>query len=126
VSQLKDIVFDCANAWAQAQWWAKTLGYRVRPHTEQDLAALKDQGIDRIEDDPNLALDPIDEPGPSVWFCQVPEGKAAKNRLHIDVFGDVDALVARGARVIEIHRNWTVMADVEDNEFCVFPESSRK
>ena len=125
MSQLKDIVFDCTDAWTQAQWWAETLGYRVRPHTDTDIAALNEQGIERIEDDPNLALDPVDEPGPSIWFCQVPEGKVTKNRVHIDVYGDVDALVARGARIVEVHRNWTVMADVEDNEFCVFPESTR-
>jgi hypothetical protein len=121
VSRLKDIVVDCADAWSQAHWWAETLGYRLRPHTDADLAALKEQGIDRREDDPNLALDPIDERGPSVWFCHVPEAKATKNRVHLDVYGDVDVLTRRGASVVEVHPNWTVMADPEGNEFCVFP-----
>jgi hypothetical protein len=125
MSNLKDIVFDCTDAWAQANWWAETLGYRLRPHTEQDMAALRAEGITRREDDPNLALDPIDEAGPSVWFCKVPEAKAVKNRAHIDVFGDADALMARGATLVAAHKNWTVLADPEGNEFCVFPESSR-
>jgi hypothetical protein len=125
VSQLKDVVFDCADAWPLAHWWAETLGYRVRPHTERDVEALKEQGIERVEDDPNLALDPIDEAGPSIWFCEVPEPKAAKNRVHIDVFGDVATLAARGATVVAAHPNWTVMTDPEGNEFCVFPEGSR-
>ena len=121
MSQLKDVVFDCADAWSQANWWAETLGYRLRPHSDADLAALKEQGIDRPEDDRNLALDPVDEPGPSVWFCQVPEAKATKNRVHLDVYGDVDVLTQRGASVVRVHPKWTVMTDPEGNEFCVFP-----
>jgi hypothetical protein len=126
VSNLKDIVFDCADAWAQANWWAETLGYRLRPHSEQDMEALRAEGITRREDDPNLALDPVGEPGPSVWFCQVPEGKTVKNRVHIDVFGDTDALIARGASLVESHPRWTVLADPEGNEFCVFAPESRQ
>lgn len=124
MSHLKDIVFDCSDAWSQAHWWAETLGYRVRPHSEADLAALKEQGITRPEEDPNLALDPVDERGPSVWFCQVPEAKAGKNRVHIDVYGDSAALTRRGATVVAVHPNWTVMTDPEGNEFCVFPPPS--
>ena len=121
VSALKDIVFDCTDAWPLAHWWAEVLGYRVREYTEEDVAKLRSQGIERIEDDPNVALDPIDGAGPSVWFCEVPEAKAAKNRVHLDVFADVGALVQRGATVIERHEHWTVMADPEGNEFCAFP-----
>ncbi|MEY2426482.1 MAG: hypothetical protein QOI61_2054 [Actinomycetota bacterium] len=120
MSRLKDIVVDCGKAWPLATWWAETLGYRVRPHSEEDLAALRAEGIERKEDDPNLALDPIDGPGPSVWFCQVPEPKTVKNRVHIDVYGDVDELVGRGATIVEEHPRWTVLADPEGNEFCVF------
>jgi hypothetical protein len=120
VSNLKDVCFDCADAWTLAHWWAETLGYRVRPYTDDDIAQLRAAGIAEIEDDPNVALDPVDGAGPSFWFCEVPEAKAVKNRVHIDVFGDVDELVARGASVVEKHENWTVMADPEGNEFCVF------
>ena len=120
MSNLKDIVVDCADAWTLAHWWAEVLGYRVRPHSEEDLARLREDGIERPEDDPNIALDPIDEPGPGVWFCKVPEPRAVKNRVHIDVYGDVDELVARGATVLETLPNWTVLTDPEGNEFCVF------
>ena len=68
MSNLKDIVVDCADAWAQANWWAETLGCRLRPHTAKDMEALRAEGIKRREDDPNLALDPIDEPVRSMWF----------------------------------------------------------
>lgn len=124
MSGLKDICIDCEDAWTLAHWWAPVLGYRVRPHSEEDLAKLRDNGIDRPEDDPYVALDPIDEPGPSVWFLEVPEAKTVKNRVHLDVFGDVVALLARGATLVETHPNWTVLADPEGNEFCVFPLGS--
>ena len=45
------------------------------------------------EDDPTIAIDARDGVGPSIWFNRVPEGK---NRVHLDVYGDVGALVARG------------------------------
>ncbi len=56
-------------------------------------------------------------------FTRVPEPKTVKNRIHWDVRGDVAPLVAAGARVLrepggDIH--WTVLADPEGNEFCVF------
>ena len=51
----------------------------------------------------------------------MPEPKSAKNRVHLDVVGDVAEIVARGATVLDEQPRWTVMADVEGNEFCVFP-----
>ncbi len=44
----------------------------------------------------------------------------AKNRVHVDVFGSVDDLVARGAVLVAELPRWTVLADPEGNEFCVF------
>jgi Glyoxalase-like domain len=121
MSRLKDVCVDCADPWSLSHWWADVLGYRVRPHSEADLADLRARGIDRVEDDPYVALDPVDGAGPSFWFNRVPEPKTVKNRIHIDVYGDVDDLVARGASVMERQARWTVMADPEGNEFCVFP-----
>jgi len=120
MGQLKDIVVDCREPWPLAHWWAATLGYQVRPHTADDLEQLRADGIERPEDDPNIAVDPIDEKGPSVWFCKVPEPKVAKNRVHIDVYGDVDTPIERGAVHVETHPKWTVLTDPEGNEFCVF------
>ena len=50
----------------------------------------------------------------------MPETKHVKNRIHLDIFGNVDALVAAGATVLEHRPNWTVLADPEANELCVF------
>jgi hypothetical protein len=69
---------------------------------------------------------PIHDPagaGPLIWIVPVPEPKTVKNRMHIDVFGDVDALLARGASMVLPRgddREWDVLADPEGNEFCVF------
>lgn len=121
MSRLKDVVVDCRDPWSLGHWWAETLGYRVRAHSASDLEQLRAEGIERPEDDPNIAVDPDGEQGPGFWFCKVPEQKAVKNRVHIDVFGDVTALTRRGATVIAELPRWTVMADPEGNEFCVFP-----
>jgi hypothetical protein len=60
------------------------------------------------------------------------EGKMVKNRLHIDLAPSPDSgqeaevrrLEALGARRVDIGQDparvgWVVMADPEDNEFCV-------
>jgi hypothetical protein len=78
--------------------------------------------------------------GPRVFFQQVPEGKQAKNRVHLDVKGtadrtatkevqteqlhaEADRLVALGATKFkefdELGSHWIVMQDPEGNEFCV-------
>jgi len=61
-------------------------------------------------------------------FLAVPEGKQAKNRLHLDLRpDDQDAEVARllglGATRADVgqgvDKTWVVLADPEGNEFCV-------
>jgi hypothetical protein len=124
MSRLKDICIDCADPWSLAHWWADLLGYRVRLHSADDLSALREVGIKRPEGDPSIAVDPIDEPGPTFWFNRVLEAKTVKNRVHVhvhvDVYGDVDELLAGGATLVARQERWTVVADPEGNEFCVF------
>ncbi len=43
-----------------------------------------------------------------------------KNRVHLDVYGDVADLERHGATVVDVQPQWTVMGDPEGNEFCVF------
>ncbi|NEE09287.1 hypothetical protein G3M58_22875, partial [Streptomyces sp. SID7499] len=68
--------------------------------------------------------------GRRLLFQRVPEPKTVKNRLHIDVHsepGQRDAqqerLVGLGARVLRTYDeqggSWVLMADPEDNEFCL-------
>jgi Glyoxalase-like domain len=67
---------------------------------------------------------------PRLFFQRVPEGKIAKNRVHLDIHVDPDRKaeeVARltnlGAELIETHDDHGpltyVMRDPEGNEFCV-------
>ena len=60
-------------------------------------------------------------------FAPVPEPKTVKNRVHWDVTlnegVEVADLEAAGATVLrrpDDEIRWTVMADPEGNEFCVF------
>jgi hypothetical protein len=132
--RLRSIVVDCAKPAALARFWAAVLGYQVRPHSEADLAKLREQGITDVEADPSVCIEAADEreraEKPNVWFEQVPEGKIAKNRVHLDVnlrsLDEVDHFVGLGASILYPFggipdANWAILADPEGNEFCVFP-----
>lgn len=66
---------------------------------------------------------------PSLVFVPVPEPKALKNRLHLDLnpIGcdqeqEVARLIDLGARRTDVGQGdptWVVLADPEGNEFCV-------
>lgn len=68
--------------------------------------------------------------GRRVLFQAVPETKAVKNRVHLDLLvgpeaheAEVARLVALGATVMGVHEGdegrWTLLADPEGNEFDV-------
>lgn len=71
---------------------------------------------------------PEDGVAPDLLFLRVPEVKAVKNRLHLDLRPvDQDAEVARleklGASRTDVKQRadstWVVMGDLFGNEFCV-------
>ena len=87
--------------------------------------------------DARALVDPTGD-GPRIFFQRVPEGKAAKNRVHLDVNAstgpsDEDkrakveelatVLVEAGAVMQRSYEEqggfWIVMLDPEGNEFCV-------
>ena len=117
-SQLRDIVFDCDDQRRVARFWAEALGYTLEPEPPEAPA-----------DEPQMIAPP--HGGIRLWFNKVPEPKTGKNRVHIDVTmpddGEMERLLGLGARVLREIRNdagelwWTIMADVEGNEFCAFP-----
>ncbi|MDH4112356.1 MAG: VOC family protein [Actinomycetota bacterium] len=128
------IVFDCEDAAPLARFWAAALEWRVAPYDADEVARLAERGVDDLEDDPSVMVEPTedDPPGlPVLFFTEVPERKAGKNRLHIDVVADesVDAEVIRLEGLGATLRNWAeeegnvwaVMLDPEGNEFCVMP-----
>ncbi|WP_106401189.1 VOC family protein [Actinocorallia populi] len=108
--RIHGLVVDCADRRAQAAWWASVYDADVAHH----------QGWSTVENIPGMPVGAFD-------FVQVPEPKTVKNRVHWDVHADVADLAAAGARVLrerDAEISWTVMADPEGNEFCVFdPET---
>ena len=100
---------------------------------------LRAWGVPEHEWDTAYAVVDPDGVGPRLFFQKVPEGKTAKNRLHLDVrvsdpattpaerdaavLAEVERLEAEGARRVEwrpdMGRHFMVMQDVEGNEFCV-------
>jgi len=75
-------------------------------------------------------LSPLSENGPHLAFQEVPEPRLGKNRLHLDIgvtdrSAFEDRVAALGGSVLDDHQEgsfpaWTVMADPEGNEFCVY------
>ena len=118
-----EIVVDCppGTAPSLARWWLQVLdGYDVRPYDEEEIARLAALGL-TPETDTSVV---VDGPGPSVWFTEVPEPKAGKNRVHIDVrvidrAARVARLVAAGATVSFEDESHTVLLDPADNELCL-------
>ena len=104
---------DVRDLAVMTRFWAAALGYRIG--------------------DDGQHLWPPPEAGPlapSVWLQQVDEPTPGKNRGHPDlvpVDGDTDAeverLLALGARRADVGQpgdeHFVVLADPEDNEFCV-------
>ena len=101
-----EMVVDSADPVRIGQWWADVLGVELHNEDGKDWTWL--------ESVPGFPMEG--------WvFGLVPEPKTVKNRLHWDVYGDVAELEARGATRLWDMPRWTVLADPEGNEFCVFP-----
>ncbi|WP_426566169.1 VOC family protein [Angustibacter sp. McL0619] len=110
------VVIDSVDPSALAPFWAAALGYR------------------EAEAPPGYrALVPPERDGrPVVLLQQVPEAKAGKNRVHLDVHpqdphAHLAMLEGLGARrlgdwqdlVAEAGVRWMVLADPEGNELCL-------
>ncbi len=138
------ITFDCADPSALCQFWVEALGYQLQPPPpgfDTWEAFLDSVGVPEGERNTRSAAVPVDGEGPRLFFQQVPEGKSAKNRVHLDVRAapgvegdermaaleaEADRLVALGATRlqrfepgIEMSAGHVVMADPEGNEFCL-------
>ena len=137
------VTFDCGDPAALAQFWAQTLGYDVQPPPpgfDTWDAALDAWGVPpEHRNDRSAVVDP-DGKGPRLFFQKVPEGKSAKNRVHLDVRaapglegedrmaaleGECERLVALGATRLHLlepnsmDAGTIVMQDPEGNEFCL-------
>jgi len=98
-------------------------------------------GVPEEQHNSRSAIEDPDGSGPRVFFQQVPEGKVVKNRVHLDVRAapgldgdermsaleaECERLVGLGARRLRrvepqppMEAGFLVMADPEDNEFCL-------
>ncbi|SOB84898.1 VOC family protein [Streptomyces sp. 1331.2] len=113
-SLVRHVTIDCADPHALAGFWAQAL-----------------EGTLGEDDNPGDDEAVVESAGASLLFIRVPEGKSAKNRVHLDLQPqdrsrdeEADRLVALGATVLADHRNpdgtgWITLADPEGNEFCV-------
>jgi hypothetical protein len=138
------ITFDSADPAGLAKFWADALGYQVQAPPEGFESweqALEAFGVPpERRNDASAVVDP-EGSGPRLFFQRVPEGKQAKNRVHLDVRAapglegdarmaaletEAERLVSQGATRLERHEpapplgfGHIVMADPEGNEFCL-------
>jgi hypothetical protein len=116
-SRIAVLAIDALEPRMVADFWVAALGWRIIE-----------------EDDDGVSIAPSNGDGPTVDVLAVPERKTVKNRLHLDLRADgssaeeeVARLLELGARRVDIGQppdaSWTVLADPEDNEFCVLSRS---
>jgi hypothetical protein len=139
------ITFDCGDPDALCRFWAEVLGYHQQPPPagfDSWDAFLDSVGVPPEQrNDRSAAVPPEGDSGPRLFFQRVPEGKTAKNRVHLDVRAapglepdermtaletEAERLVALGATRVrrfepgtELSAGFLVMTDPEGNEFCL-------
>ena len=140
------LTIDANDPARLARFWARALSYQPVPPAEQETTWHPHYRA-RLGDDAEFDDRLFDPAGlrPPIWFQQVPEAKAGKNRLHLDLYptgrddalplrrrieiveAKVSELVGLGASVKRRTRGddpedpfyYVVMHDPEGNEFCV-------
>jgi glyoxalase superfamily protein len=140
------LTIDANDPEKLARFWQQALGYQPAPPAEPETTwwthyrgRLGDRTAfgDRLFDPAGL--------GPAIWFQQVPEGKAGKNRLHLDLYPtardnsltqdrrielvDTKAAELEALGAVIKHRlrddnpadpeYYLVLQDPEGNEFCI-------
>ncbi|MPY95516.1 MAG: hypothetical protein GEV08_21390 [Acidimicrobiia bacterium] len=133
------LVLDCADAHAQARFWAAALGYEVEDHHDlitqlvsaghAPAEAAFELGGRMAWRDMAACRDP-EGARPRLLLQRVPEAKVAKIRLHLDLQVGQEARPAEQARLEALGARklydgqlgpgtWVTMADPEGNEFCL-------
>jgi glyoxalase superfamily protein len=117
-SRIAVVAIDAGDPHVLAEFWCQVLGWSITEESD---------GVVSIGPDGGGA-------GIGIDFPPVPEAKTVKNRLHLDLRADgssqaeeVERLIALGARRADVGQpadaSWEVLADPEDNEFCVLSRS---
>ncbi len=108
-----ELMLDCTEPRGLAEFWCAALDYRTY-YTDTNMAVLV----------------PTDGMASPLILQGVPEAKAGKNRMHLDIVADdieaeIHRLEALGAHRIDEGvqsfggTRWVRMSDPEQNEFCV-------
>ena len=114
--RIQCLCVDAAEPKKIASFWEAALGWRRTFDEDDEVVIEPPKGS------------PEDGVAPDILFLKVPEGKAVKNRLHLDLrpkdqAAEVARLEALGARRVHIGQGadstWVVLADPDGNEFCV-------
>jgi predicted enzyme related to lactoylglutathione lyase len=114
-SRIRNVTFDCSDAYALSSFWANVLAYEPN---DANAPGLTECAI--VDGDG----------GHRLLFIEVPEAKQVKNRVHLDVVpidqgskAEIERVTELGASVIaeieEPDEHWVVLADPEGNEFCI-------
>lgn len=117
LGSLDEVVFDCAEPTALVRFWHHVLG-----------------GSTPVDRSPDWSY--FDAPsGLRIAFQRVPEGKAAKNRVHLDVAVDDVPAAADAAELLGASRHgpvhadsvgtFQVLLDPEGNEWCVVKSAAQ-
>jgi hypothetical protein len=112
-ARIGNVALDCHDVLGTARFWSAVLDRPLDAGSSAGFASIGGGDGDRAE--------------PAWYFNRVPEPKHAKNRVHLDLIDPdpsaIEKITALGATVIGNHRmgshRWTVMQDLEGNEFCV-------
>jgi hypothetical protein len=137
------VTFDCADPASLSRFWGEVLGYPPEappPPFTSWPEALDAWGIPEEQRNDYSAVSDPEKRGPRLFFQKVPEGKTAKNRVHLDVRAapglqgeermaaleaEAERLVGLGATRVERHEpggvsaGHIIMGDPEGNEFCL-------
>lgn len=106
---IEQVTFDSAEPTALATFWAGVLGTEVDAGGNEFMATVGKSGG-----------------GTPLMFLKVPENRAGKNRIHLDLAtrdwaAEVDRLVALGAKRLDEYDeygiHWITLADPEGNLF---------
>jgi Glyoxalase-like domain len=107
-----NVTLDCADALRVANFWSAALGRPIDAEANEYFASIGRADASQT----------------GWFFIKVPEGKSAKNRMHVDLRSDnreaeVERLIGLGAQRLADHDEygirWTTLLDVEGNELCI-------
>ncbi|WP_338497075.1 VOC family protein [Streptomyces sp. SJL17-4] len=111
-SLVRHVTIDCTDAYALATFWAQALDSKVSP----DDAPGDEEAL-------------VETPGAALLFIQVPEAKAVKNRVHLDLQPqdrtrdeEVERLLGLGATLLDDRRNpdgtgWATLGDPNTSDY---------